>query len=159
RIMALRRLPHPVEVRREPLVDLWVGKPGPDLGMDLGGAGLKEEHVSPVLKGIHVLVQGGPEDTNRLHLNPCLVDPRHRRPYAACRRPRSWRFAPPPAGTRPSRELPHATPPSPLRPPPRPPQPTRRGPLTRLWKTLPPADRSRTLLTLSRIVAQQLPRP
>ena len=44
-------------------------------------------------------------------------------------------------------------------PPPRPPQPTRRVPLTRLWETLSPADRSRTLLTLSRVVAQQLPRP
>ena len=43
--------------------------------------------------------------------------------------------------------------------PPRPPEPTRRVPLTRLWQALPEADRQRTLLTLSRIVAQQLPRP
>ncbi len=48
-------------------------------------------------------------------------------------------------------------PPSPV--PPRPLEPTRRVPLTRLWQVLPQADRHRTLLTLSRIVAQQLPRP
>jgi len=38
-------------------------------------------------------------------------------------------------------------------------EPTRRVLLTRLWQVLPQADRHRTLLTLSRIVAQQLPRP
>ena len=43
--------------------------------------------------------------------------------------------------------------------PPRPPEPTQRVPLTRLWQALPQADRHRTLRTLSRIVAQQLPRP
>ena len=43
--------------------------------------------------------------------------------------------------------------------PPAPPEPTRRVPLTQLWQALPQADRHRALLTLSRIVAQQLPRP
>ena len=43
--------------------------------------------------------------------------------------------------------------------PPAPAEPTRRVPLTQLWQALPQADRHRTLLTLSRIVAQQLPRP
>ena len=43
--------------------------------------------------------------------------------------------------------------------PPRRAEPTRRVPLTHLWQTLTQADRHRTLLTLSRIVAQQLPRP
>ena len=44
-------------------------------------------------------------------------------------------------------------------PPPRPPEPLPRLPLTRLWQALPQANRQRALLTLSRIVAQHLPRP
>ena len=44
-------------------------------------------------------------------------------------------------------------------PPPRPPAPRQRRPVTRLWQALPQADRQRALLTLSRIVAQHLPRP
>ena len=43
--------------------------------------------------------------------------------------------------------------------PPRPLKPAPRLPLTHLWQALPQADRHRTLLTLSRVVAQQLPRP
>ncbi|HEY9855122.1 MAG TPA: hypothetical protein V6D05_05240 [Stenomitos sp.] len=31
--------------------------------------------------------------------------------------------------------------------------------LTQLWQALPQSDRDRTLLTLSRVVAQRLPRP
>jgi len=61
--------------------------------------------------------------------------------------------------TKSSREVPYASPTTTLSPPPRPAEPTRRIPLTRLWQVLPEGDRYRALLTLSRIVAQQLPRP
>jgi hypothetical protein len=44
-------------------------------------------------------------------------------------------------------------------PPPRPRKPRRRVSLARLWQALPRSDQRRTLLTLSRVVAQQLPRP
>ena len=43
--------------------------------------------------------------------------------------------------------------------PPCPPEPPQRVPLTRLWQALPQADRHRALRALSRIIAQQLPRP
>jgi hypothetical protein len=43
-------------------------------------------------------------------------------------------------------------------PPPRPLKPTRLL-LTHLWQALPQANRHQTLLTLSRIVARQLPKP
>jgi hypothetical protein len=45
-----------MEIRREPLVDLLVIKPAPDLPVDLGGARLKQEHMPPVLEGVHVTV-------------------------------------------------------------------------------------------------------
>src|SRR5262249_14492318 len=38
-VMAERRLPHPVQVRREPLVNLLVIEPGPSLLVDLGRPG------------------------------------------------------------------------------------------------------------------------
>jgi hypothetical protein len=60
RIMPLRGLPHPVEIRGEPLIDLVVIEPGPNLRMDLGRPRLKEEHMPPVLEGVHVPVQGLP---------------------------------------------------------------------------------------------------
>ena len=48
----------------------------------------------------------------------------------------------------------------PARPvPPAPLKSNRRVSLAHLWQALPQSDRQRTLLTLSRIVAQQLPRP
>ena len=43
--------------------------------------------------------------------------------------------------------------------PPRSPKASPRIPLTHLWQALPQAERDRTLLTLSKIVAKQLPRP
>jgi hypothetical protein len=53
----------------------------------------------------------------------------------------------------------HAKPSRPSSPPPRPLKSNRRVSLTHLWQVLPQSDRQRTLLTLSRIVAQQLRRP
>lgn len=38
-------------------------------------------------------------------------------------------------------------------------KPNQRIPLGKLWEALPKSDRDRTLLTLSRVVAQQIPRP
>jgi hypothetical protein len=43
-------------------------------------------------------------------------------------------------------------------PPPRPRAPNNVR-LTRLWQTLPPPERQHLLRTLSRVIAQQLPRP
>ena len=49
---------------------------------------------------------------------------------------------------------------TPSRPvPPRTAEAGQRIPPTQLWQALPQSDRDRTLLTLSRVVAQQLPRP
>ena len=38
-------------------------------------------------------------------------------------------------------------------------KPNQTIPLTHLWEALPQSDRDRTLLTLSRVVALQIPRP
>ena len=48
--------------------------------------------------------------------------------------------------------------PRPGQSPPRTLKPSQRIPLTHLWEALPQSDRDRTLLTLSRVVAQQLPK-
>jgi hypothetical protein len=49
-----------VQIGGEQLVDLRVVEPRPGLAVDLGGAGLEQEHMSPVLERRHLLVERPP---------------------------------------------------------------------------------------------------
>jgi hypothetical protein len=53
----------------------------------------------------------------------------------------------------------HALHPVPTGPPPRLLKAIPQIPLAHVWETLPPPGRKRTLLTLTRLIAQQLPSP
>src|SRR5271157_524394 len=56
-VMPHRRLAHPVQIFGKPLIDLPVVEPRPGLAVNLRRAGLEQEHVPPVLKRRHVLVE------------------------------------------------------------------------------------------------------